>query len=109
MNSKVFMEMTSTRWLSVFAHFLDRGHDIGISAAAADIAAHPFLDIRLIETARFLEQGNSRHDLAGRAIAALVSVTSKECRLHGMQSIGCAEAFDRGDFVSVVHQGQAQA
>ena len=91
------------------ANLLDRGHDIGIGAAAADVAAHQFLHGRVVGTARFLEQRNRRHDLAGRAISALVSVAGDECRLHRMQCVGRAEALDGRDLVPVVHQGQAQA
>ena len=50
--------------LSVLANLLDRGHDIGIGAAAADVAAHQFLHGRVVGTARFLEQRHGRHDLA---------------------------------------------
>src|SRR5207302_8891586 len=50
----------------------------------------------------------SRHDLAGRAVSALIPVMSEECRLHGMQRLGCADAFDGCDLLSVMHQSQAE-
>ena len=50
--------------LTSIANLLDRGHDIGISSAPADVAAHQFFHGRVIRTARFLEQGYGRHDLA---------------------------------------------
>ena len=50
--------------LRVFADLLNRSHDIGIGAAAADVTAHQFLHRRVIGTARFLEQRHGRHDLA---------------------------------------------
>src|SRR5688572_8878438 len=62
-NSKVFMDNCSVAPLCVFANFLDCGHDIGIGAAAADIAAHQFLHCRIVGTARFFEQRHGRHDL----------------------------------------------
>jgi len=34
---------TKKSGLSVFANLLDRGHNIGIRSAAADVAAHQFL------------------------------------------------------------------
>src|SRR5207244_1235062 len=108
-NSKVFMTDRSGWRLSVVANLLDGGHDIGIGSAAADVAAHQFLHGRVTGTAWFLEQGNGRHDLAGRAIAALVSVAGNECRLHGMHGAGGAEAFNGCDLFAVVHQGQAKA
>ena len=50
--------------LTVFANLLDRGHDMGVGPAAADVAAHQFLHGRVVGTAWFLEQRNGRHDLA---------------------------------------------
>src|SRR5262249_8403859 len=55
---------TNKSGLSVLANLLDRGHDIAIGSAAADVAAHQFLHIRVVGTAGFLEQRNGRHDLA---------------------------------------------
>jgi len=95
--------------LGPFTNLLDRRDDIGIGSAAADVAAHQFLDRRVIRTAGFLEQRNRRHDLTGRAVATLVTVAGNECRLHGMQCAGRAQAFNRGDLFPVVHQGQAKA
>src|SRR5688500_15494624 len=73
-NSKVFMEIALVRGSRFLANLLDRGNDVGIGPAAADVAAHQFLHGRVVGTARFLEQGNGRHDLTGCAIAALVAV-----------------------------------
>src|SRR5262249_30401431 len=75
---------TNKSGLSVFANLLDRGDDIGVDSAAADVAAHQFLHVRVVGTAGFFKQRHRRHDLAGRAISALVTIASKECRLHGM-------------------------
>src|SRR5580700_220476 len=78
------------------------GHDVGIGAAAADVAAHPFsdfvvgkLDRRLFGDMRSYGAGVSglylfdhRHggtDLPGRAISALERVVFDERLLHGMQ------------------------
>ena len=46
--------------------------------------------------------------MARRAITALVSILSKERRLHGMQCLGAAQALNGCDIFPVVHQGQAQ-
>src|ERR1043166_4790502 len=62
-NSKICMGSLLLA-LSVLANLLDRGHDIGIGSAAADVAAHQFLYRRVVRTAGFLEQRNGRHDLA---------------------------------------------
>src|SRR2546428_1188434 len=62
-NSKVCMGSLLLA-LTVFANLLDCSHDIGIGSAAADVAAHQFLDGRIVGTAGFLEQRYRRHDLA---------------------------------------------
>src|SRR5213594_3691296 len=54
MNSKVCMGMAPALSLSVFANLLDRGHNIGIGSAAADVAAHQFLHCFVVRTAGFL-------------------------------------------------------
>ena len=95
--------------LNVFASLLDRGDDIGVGPAPANVTAHQLFHGRVVRSARFLKQGHGRHDLAGRAISTLISVGANECRLHGMQCVGCAEALDGGDLFPVVHQGQAKA
>src|SRR6266404_5401267 len=95
--------------LRIFANVLDGGHDILVGAAAADIAAHQFLDGGVSWTARFLEQSNGRHDLARCAIAALISIVSEERRLHWVQCVGGAQALYGCYFFPVVHQGQAKA
>ena len=53
---------------------------------------------------------NRRHDLAGRAVAALQGVVIDECLLHGMQfTIRGRQAFDRCDLASVRLRRQCQA
>src|ERR1043166_877337 len=98
----------SDLWLTVFANLLDRGNDIGIRSAPADVASHQFLHRRVIWTAGFLEQRHGRHDLSRGAISALVSVASNECRLHRMQVVGRTQAFYGRDLVSIMHDGQGQ-
>ena len=49
---------------------------------------------------------NRAHDLAAGAIAALVSVVLHKSCLHGVQIAGLAEAFDGGDLVALVHDGE---
>jgi len=66
------------------------------------------LHVRVVRAARLLEQRDGRHDLARRAVAALIRVASYERRLHGMQRVGRAEALDGGDRLAVVHHREAQ-
>jgi len=85
------------------------GDDAGVGAATTDVAAHAFAHIGVGRPAGLLEQRDRGHDLAGRAIAALVAIVRDEGRLHGMQRPGLSDAFDRGDLVALVHYGEAQA
>ena len=56
-----------------------------------------------------VEHRDRRADLPGRAIAALVAVVLDEGRLHRMQVLRRAQAFDGGDLVALVHHRQRQA
>src|SRR6267143_3570969 len=105
-NSKVCM---AARSLGLAADLLDGRDDIGVGPTPADVAAHGFADIVVLRPAGFLEQRDRGHDLAARAIAALIGVVRDECRLHRMQRAGLSDAFDRRDLVARVHDGQAEA
>src|SRR5690349_13121159 len=63
-NSKLCMVHSCSRVLSALSYLLDRGDDVGVSAATADVAAHQFLHGRVVRTARLFEQRHRRHDLA---------------------------------------------
>ena len=41
--------------VSVLPHTLDRGHDVLIRAATADVATHELLHVRVLRSARFLQ------------------------------------------------------
>ena len=88
---------------------LNGGQDVGICAAAADVAAHGFADIGVGPSAGFFQQSDGRHNLAGGAIAALETVVFDEGGLHGMKPAGFAKAFDGGDLVAVVHGCESEA
>ncbi len=88
----------------VAAHLFDGGgDDVGVGAAAADVAGHGFLHVVVGRAAGFFEESDGGHDLAGRAVAALVAVLSTKAACMGCIA-GLAEAFDGGDFVAVVHE-----
>ena len=91
------------------ADLLHRRDDVQVGAAPADVAAHQLLDVRVVGAARLLQERDRRHDLARRAVAALVRVARDERGLHRMQHLRRAEALDGGDLVALVHQREAQA
>jgi hypothetical protein len=57
----------------------------------------------------FTDARNSGHDLTGRAIPALKSVTFNECRLYRMQFVPMREALNRRDLFALCHHGEGQA
>src|SRR5450830_1462995 len=102
----------------------DRLQDVGIGAAAADVAAHAFADLcrrqkRCDGQVGTDQTGNAvpdllqhrycRADLSRCAVAALVAVVFDEGCLHGMQPIRVTQAFDSDHFSAFVHHRQRQA
>src|SRR5882672_3387861 len=90
----------SNDFMTLLPGLLDGGDDVGIGAAATDVAAHGFAHIGVVRPARFREQRDRRHDLAGGAIAALIRVVLDEGRLHRMQRARLSDAFDGRDLVA---------
>ena len=83
--------------------------DVGVGATAADIAVHGVLDVVIGWTDVLLQDGDGGHDLAGGAVAALVTIVLDERDLHWMKVIGLADAFDRCDLVGAMHHGEGEA
>ena len=88
---------------------LDRRDDVGIGAAAADVAAHQLADLVGGLRLAFGDQPGRRADLSRRAVAALERVMVDERLLQRMQRAVRRQAFDRGDLGAVLHDGQRQA
>src|SRR5258708_40063245 len=61
---------------------LDGGDNADVSAAATKIAAHIFADLVRRAGMALMDAGHRRHDLTGRAIAALQRVVVDEGLLH---------------------------
>jgi hypothetical protein len=90
---------------------LDGLADAHIGAAAAKIPAHAFSHFRFVQLfgsvdgnragsafTEFRQHANGGTDLAGRAVAALKSITVNEGLLHGMEFAGICQAFNGYDF-----------
>jgi len=88
---------------------LDGSDDVGVSATAADVAAHQFFDLGVAGAAGLFEQSNCGHDLAGSAIAALVAIVLDEGGLHGVETAGFAQALDGRDGIAFVHDREGEA
>src|SRR6516225_1117708 len=72
---------------------LDGGSDALVAAAAADIAAHCVVDLRLGRVLRRGQQCGRLHDVAGLTIAALRHVECPPSLLHRVIALG-VEPFD---------------
>src|SRR5262249_19056467 len=95
-------------------HDLRRGllhgsDDVGISGATAYVAAHIFADVLVAAGMALLHASNGRHDLPGRAIAALEGVVVDEGLLHRMQAVIPRETLDRGDVLAFGCERKRQA
>jgi hypothetical protein len=75
----------------------------------ADVPAHAFANIVVFGTTRLGQQSRRGHDLARRAVSTLKRVMLHEGCLHWMQRIMRGKAFNRGDLVAVMHDGQREA
>lgn len=97
--------------LAVLLNVLDGCYDIGISAAAADVATHVFANFGGRErlAGGFGEQSYGRHDLARGAVTALKTIEFEKGLLHGMESAIVRKAFDGDDFIVLVGDGERQA
>jgi hypothetical protein len=83
---------------------------VRIGAAAAEIAGHVFADLVIRAGVTLANAGDRRHDLAGRAVAALEGVLFEEGGLHGMQrAIRPGKPLHGGDGAAVSLSGKRQA
>jgi hypothetical protein len=57
----------------------------------------------------FIQDGNGRTNLTGRAITALIAVMFDEGSLHGVKIVGRAKAFDRRNLIALMLDSQAEA
>ena len=87
----------------------DRGDDVGVGAATADVAAHPLADLGIRSRVALLDTADAGHDLPGRAVAALERVFVDEGLLQRMKPAIALEPLDGGDLRTVMHHRERQA
>ena len=83
-----------TPWRLVYS-----GANAHIGGAAADVAAHRRVDVRIARILALRQQRAGAHDLAGLAVAALHHVQIKPGFLHRLAFRRGAHGFDGGDFL----------
>ena len=99
--------------------------DAVVRGAPAEVAAHPFADLRIGERhdsgsnvlgdrarptgCMFRQHPDRRADLAGRAVAALEAIELDEGRLHGMEDVAIGEPLHGCHFPTVELHGKAEA
>src|SRR6266850_6607460 len=88
---------------------LDRGQDVGVRAAAAEVARHPLADVVVVRRLPLVEQRDGGEDLTRGAIAALERVLLEERELHRVQLAAPRQALDGGDAGAVQLRDELQA
>src|SRR5689334_16008378 len=91
------------------ADLTDRGPDVRVGRAAADVAAHVLGDVGIGAGVALLDEGDRRHDLAGRAVSTLECVVLDEGPLHRVQLLFAGQPLDRRHLVPLAGHGQGQA
>src|SRR5271154_4735551 len=89
-------ERASFRGGAFCGGLMDSAADALIGAAAANMAAESFIDVRVGGRGIFREERGGGHDHADLAIATLRDLAREPCLLHGMLSVG-RKSFDGGD------------
>ncbi|MCU1307634.1 MAG: putative xanthine dehydrogenase YagT iron-sulfur-binding subunit, partial [Acidobacteriaceae bacterium] len=85
---------------------LNRGEDVRIGAAAADVSAHQFPDLICGRGMAFAHHSDGGTDLSRRAVATLECVVLNECLLQRMERTVLRETLDGHDLGAVLHDGQ---
>ena len=63
----------------------DRGDDVRVRAAPAEVAAHELADLLIRSSSSLRQQADRRHDLPRRAVTALKAVVPDERLLHRVE------------------------
>src|SRR6266699_962089 len=102
------MVLASAHGTGRFRYILNRGDDVIVGAAAAQIAAHPIADFLCRTDMALRDARDARHDLPGCAIAALEGVTLDEGRLQGMKLLALRQTFDGRDRAPLLEGGERE-
>src|ERR1700730_13117952 len=82
--------------------------DFRVRAAAAQVSAHLLPHVIVARSARFVEEGCRRHDLAGCAVSALEGIVLDESVLDRMENPVPLQSFDRDDVVALMHDRESE-
>src|SRR5271170_2350469 len=97
------------RLLSDAGSFFDRRADADVGSAAADVARHRGINVRIVRPRCRCEQRCGRHDLSGLAVTTLDDFEIEPGFLDLGAGLGSADAFDRGDLSATDRTDRQQA
>jgi hypothetical protein len=87
---------------------LNRSHDIRISAAPAEVTAHPFSNLAFAIGMSLVQASGCRTELSSGTEAALESIVSDKSVLERAELTVLSKSFDSSDFVALVHHRQSE-
>jgi hypothetical protein len=88
---------------------LNSRNNVRVGAAAANVSAHQFANLIGSFRFAFRYQRGGRADLTGCAVAALKRIVVDEGLLELIENSICRQAFNGGDVLGIMHDGQGQA
>src|SRR5437588_748465 len=80
----------------------DRGDDVYVAAAAAEVAAHPLADLVVVFRVSLAQQCRRGAELPRRAVTALEGVVADEGGLQRVQPVRTRESLDGNDLPPAV-------
>src|SRR2546423_3444269 len=87
----------------------DRGDDVHVAAAAAEVAAHPLANLVVGFRVSFAQQRGGGAELPRRAVAALEGVVADEGGLQRAHVVRAREPLDGDDLSPAVHDREGEA
>src|SRR5438270_7301035 len=87
----------------------DRGDDVHVAAAAAEVAAHPLANLVVVFRVSLAQQCRRGAELPRRAVAALEGVVADEGGLQRVQAVRARESLDGDDLLPAVHDREGEA
>src|SRR5437660_6823707 len=88
---------------------LDGGHDVGVGATSAEVAAHLLPNVGVGVSMSLVQYADGGTNLPGCAVAALACAALDKRLLHRVQCLAVRQALDGCDLRAGVHDRQREA